>query len=68
MSKEYYDSRQSAGLLCCTVLGNKHKQPVSSDVLLSKLRPYSSLIQRFGMQISNYNAWCKEASLMEPVR
>lgn len=23
MSKEYYDSRQSAGLLCCTVLGNK---------------------------------------------
>ena len=24
MSKEYYDSRQSAGLLCCTVPGNKH--------------------------------------------
>lgn len=36
MSKEYYDSRQSAGLLCCTVPGNKHTQPVSSDVSLSR--------------------------------
>lgn len=37
MSKEYCDSRQSAGLLRCTVLGNKHKQPVSSDVLSPQL-------------------------------
>lgn len=48
MSKEYYDSRQSGGLPCCTVLGNKHKQPVSSDALLSPYRRSQVfLIQRF---------------------
>lgn len=48
MSKEYYDSRQSGGLSCCTVLGNKHKQPVSSDALLSPYRRSQVfLIQRF---------------------
>lgn len=57
MSNEYYDSRQSGGLPCCTVLGNKHKQPVSSDALLSPVDgPNSSLYSDVWHANTHYNA------------
>lgn len=76
MSTECYDSRQSAGLFSCAVLGNKHKQPIFkwhiSPPIVRIILPRTTA---FCVQISNTTLGCihanhspKKAPLVEPVR